>query len=232
MAETFSVRVDRTGEEYIISDVEPLESAELFWQISDAIWGQKPADHKWDCFTMGSEMPVLEAKEAIDSVLGNIDKNLVVPGVGKAIRLNGYRAEESVTVSPGTLANPSDSCIGTYNWDEQSNSRVVVIDGVRENGVFTGQHKDRVRQLYASFNYRDEHGHVVTQLTYSMLRSQVSQNRNVKVSANFWHRDLDNTGYEGDEMKSVLLSTEQELRVLRVFQAMGGIALDSPTEQN
>ena len=60
VAELINVRVLNTGEEYVISDVEPVESAKLFLRISDEIWKQRPKRLMLTYFNLPSVMSAPE----------------------------------------------------------------------------------------------------------------------------------------------------------------------------
>ena len=226
MAEMLNVRVMETGEERTIADVVPTESAELYWQISDGIWRRKPAELKLACYRMPSIMPTLEARDALNEVFTDIDEELVVSGIGKAVKLAGSHPFGEVEFSPELLDNPAGSHVGTFNWDQRNTWRPADIDG-REGVVeFTDDHKDKHRELFAGFDYRDDKRRIV-ELIYSMQRMQYKQDHPTYLLMRIWYSEFADIGYEGDHLKRVLLSVEQELKVLGVFQAMGGVALEA-----
>ena len=232
MAEMLNVRVVATGKEYSIPDVEPVESARLFLQISDEIWRQKSEElHerlRVSAFALDSALPAPEAKDALNEVLGTIDEGLVISGIEKAIKLRGPWDEE-VELTPELLNNPDRAHVGTFNWDERNTGCHIEIDGKREFATFTDGHLDYSRELYAGFEYTDEGNHAV-QLTYGITRSQRTQDQTTSLYMNIWHGNFAETGYEGSILKHVPLSVEQELSLLRVFQALGGITLEAPAE--
>lgn len=229
MAEMLNVRVISTGERLTIPDVEPTESAALFWQISDEIWRQKPKDLDLTCNAVESAMPVLEARDALNEVIGGISRKLLVSGVDKTIKLYGRRDEE-VELKPKLLDSPISSDVGTFNWDEQSTWSHANIDGKLEGVEFTDGHRDRYRELYAGLWFKDEDNQHVN-LTYSMQRIQYKQDRPTSLTMSIWYNRFAETGYEGNHLKHAKLSMEQELRVLRVFQAIGGITLDATSQE-
>lgn len=228
MAEMLNVRVMDTGEERAIPDVEPVESAKLFWQISDGIWQQRPENLSLTFHAVDSVMSVLEARDTLNEVIGGISKKLLVSGVNKTIKLYGHRDEE-VELTPKLLDSPISSCVGTFNWDERNTSRYTEIDGKMEVIAFTDGHQDRHRELYAGLWFKDEDDQHVD-LTYSMQRIQYKQDRPTSLTMSIWYSRFAETGYEGNHLKHVPLSIEQELRVLRAFQAIGGITLDAATQ--
>jgi len=229
MAEMLNIRVIETDEELTIPDVEPTASAELFWRLSDEIWRQKPEQSRLAFFSVASAIPTVEARDALNEALVEIDEELVVSGIGKAIKIGGFRPDAEVELTPELLDNPAGSQLGTFNWDEHNISRIAYIEGEKKHVVFTDDHKDRHRELYAGFDYRDENNSTV-QLTYSMQRIQHAQDHPTSLNMNIWHSRFAETGYEGNHLKSVPLSIEQELSVLKVFQAMGGITLEATTQ--
>lgn len=230
MAEMLNVRVRDTGEERTIADVEPTESAKLFWQVSNAIWEQRSKTDTFTRFDVASALPMLEARDTLNEVLGGIDEGLVIAGIGKAVKLNGFRADDQIELAPELLDTPARVHIGTYNWDEQNTWRHVDIAGKSECVMFTDGHKDKYRELNASFGYWDKNRQAV-ELTYAMQRIQLTQDQPISLSMNIWHSQFAETGYEGSNLKHVPLSVEQELRVLRAFQAIGGITPEAPSQE-
>lgn len=224
MAEMLNVRVMDTGEKRIIPDTEPTQSAQLFWQISDEIWRQKPDTLRLACYAIESQMPPKDARDALNEVLGDIDRDLVVSGTSESVKLTGFRPGEEVELAPELLNNPLESHVGTFNWDQRNTWRYADIDGKKKSVEFTDGHKDRHRELYVGFNYIDGRRQL-TQLKYSMQRIQQTQDHTTSVSLSMWHSQFAETGYEGSQLKSAELRTEQEIKLLRVFQAMGGITL-------
>jgi len=224
VAETLHIRVCDTGEERTIVDAEPLESATLFWQISDAIWQQKPEANVDSFHSVNSALTPNEARDTLNKVFSDIDKELVVSGAKKTLNLRGLSDADFITLTPKILNSPLDTRVGTFNWDWLAVVRQADIDGKHQTIAFTDGHTDCFRELNASFSFLAEKARV--RLTYSMQRLQETQNHPTALAMTIWHSGFAESGYEGSHLAVVDLDTNQELSVLRAFQAIGGVALN------
>jgi hypothetical protein len=155
MPELLNVKVMDTGEELAIPDVEPLDSARKFWELSDKIWRLKPAELRLAAFSMDGAMQPTEAKDALNDVLSQIDNELVVCGTSKAIKLESGYPNDDTELTPEQLAVPLGSYIGTFNWDNRNIWRYAMIAGKKEVVEFTDGHMDYHRELYGGFDFRD-----------------------------------------------------------------------------
>ena len=106
------------------------QSAAEFWQMSDAIWHQKPPELKLACFSLGAKMPVEKARDTLNEVLAHIDEKLVVSGIDKVMQMEGPHSDDKISFNPGFLASPAAVHIGTYNWDDRNTWRYANVDGV------------------------------------------------------------------------------------------------------
>lgn len=226
MAEMLNVKVIGTDEYLTIADAVPVESAKLFWDLSDSIWAHKPSATELTAHSVASALPPLEARDTLNRALGSISERLVVSGLGKSVKLHSDWPRRTITLGPNILDSPQTVSIGTFNWDERMTTRQVTVNGETKGAVFTDGHKDRYRELFASFSYTDDLGYPA-HLTYAMQRAQSWQDSSTELTANMWHSSLGDTGHEdGTQLEQVSLTIEQELRVLRAFRAIGGVALN------
>ena len=223
MTKEIRARIHDTSKEIVIEDVEPLASAALFWKISDAIWDQRPGDHMLTSWSVASVLPVEDARNRLNEVLAKIDEELAISGNNTPLGLPGSRAGETIELGPHALSHPSQVHIGTMNWDQQCTFRSVTVDDRRTAATFTDGHTDRLRELYASFSFRQERSAV--NLRYSMQRYQPSQDGPTSLSMNIWHSALAESGYEGSQLAYTGIDEAQEMDVLKVFQDIGGIIL-------
>ena len=225
MPEKLKVRVIKTGDMRTIDDAVPIKSAAEFWQMSDAIWHQKPPELKLACFSLGAKMPVEKARDTLNEVLAHIDEKLVVSAIDKVMQMEGPHSDDKISFNPGFLASPAAVHIGTYNWDDRNTWRYANVDGVVQGVEFTDGHKDRHRELFASLDFTDK-SRSIARLNYSMQRIQMSQDTETSLNMSIWHSDFAETGYEGNHPEAVPLSVAQEIKVIGALQAMSGIVFD------
>lgn len=230
MAEILNIRLVDTQEKRTIEDAEPLESAKLFWAVSDAIWQQNPTgdDSFSASFAIEAAAPAAEAALVLNEVFEGIDEKLVVIGREEPLELDGMRGPDTGTTVPSTiLAAPQRASIGTFKWDARATSRLVYIDGQQRGASFTDGHTDRHREVFASFRFRSE-GSVMA-LQYAMQRMQPWQDDTTALSMILRHSAFAETGYEGHHLAYVPVTEEQEIALLEAFQAIGGLVLEMPS---
>lgn len=228
MTEMLDVKVMGTEQELKVPAVEPVESARLFWGISDGLWStRRPEESALSSYGRTSVKPTLEARDMLNEVLGDIDEGLVVSGAGKALKL-GERHwrddKEGAELSSEILATPLSATIGTFNWDVNNTFRYADVEGKKTAVQFLDGHNDRYRELFATFHFRDGDHDVA--LTYSTQRMEQYQDQAVSLNMKVWHSDYAESGYEGEGQKHVPMTVEQELKVLGVFHAMSGVELE------
>lgn len=220
MAEV-KARSIKTGEEMIVEDPDPIESAKLFKSISDNIWKNKEpgglTQERVEC-----AIDPTEARDAINEVLKGIDEKLVISGIGKALDLglSWYGERKPVIVEAEVIDSIASAAIKTHNWDSRMTGTLLEIDGERVGVEFMDGHTDYYRELAAMLF--TEAGTI----TYAMQRQQAQQGGSAGMYLNFSHSDFLETGYEGHQLATVGLTEEQEIEFLKVLQRMGGIELD------
>ena len=222
MGELLNVRVLSTGEIRTLEDAEPSSSASRFKELSDKIWEKSPKENKLALFAINIARPV-EARNMLNLTLREIDNELEISGITSEVKVHGARQEEDIIINPNLLNLPYHAEVGTYNWDYDGSWRFEDIDGKIEAVEFTDGHHDYMRELYFGLNFRNDDG--IYSLLYSMQRKQNRQDRNTTLSMTLYDSHHAETGYEGDHLKHVQLSFEQENELLRNFAFLGGIAL-------
>jgi hypothetical protein len=88
----------------------------------------------------------------------------------------------------------------------------------------TGSHVDYYRELSTGFDYIDKDRRS-NQIAYSMQRTKSRQAEPVTLTLMSDISQFAETGCEGNHLQRIQLSEEQELNVLGVIQAIGGISV-------
>ena len=220
-----NVRVMETGEELLIPEVEPIESAQLFKTISDRVWAQRNPDSPLSFTRSLSVISPIEARDQINEAVGEIDEHFLIASDDEAFELGTpYPDAEEVIVTKADLKAPNTAALETYNWDDRRDLRWIDRDGERTAVEFTDGHSDYKRELSAKLWFQKDKAQMST--SYTIHRDQARQGSTTKLYLGLWHSDFAETGYEGHQLVNAEMTEEQELRVLEVMQKMGGIVLD------
>lgn len=220
--------VYESGEETSWYDPDPLDSAILFKALSDRILELK-TDYPNDCSNIvPAVVHPVEARDAINEVLGEIDEGMVVSGVGKPYEIGG---RWPVTLPAGDLETPTEVSIQSRWFDWTNNHRLLAEDErdlVDDDGawlktaVFSDGHVDYRREIKANLAFRAD---LLTNLYYEIERWQKDQGSPTELKMHVWSGRSPMSYLDYLERKAPL-TVEQELRVLRLFQGIGGISLD------
>jgi hypothetical protein len=223
MAEMLNVKVHPTGELMTVPDVEPTGSAEKFWQLSDDIWKTQGAINAINSRDVPVQIPMLEARDTINEVMGTISKDLVIAGAGRTMRFPGLHPGYDWVIEPEMLDMPHEIRIGTQKLDDRCRDRYIVLDGKTVWVEFTDDHRDKYRKLYANMFFHYGISHPV--LKYTMEREQMDQDGPTSIGAILIHGGTHEMGHEGDGFADAPLTEEQEVRVINLFRTLGGIPL-------
>jgi hypothetical protein len=222
MGELLNVRVLSTREIRTIEDVEPSISALRFKELSDKIWAMKPEDNRLSMFGVDIKKP-LESRNDLNETLKEIDHELVISGIHRAVLIHASRQEEDLEISPNLLTNPVSGSVGTFNWDWENVWRFADVNGKKQAVEFTDGHRDFFREIYCNFNFY--HKDNPMQLSYSIQRIQARQDRNATLTMTLWDGRDAYSGYEGEVLKHSAISMDQEKEIIDRFAFFGGIAL-------
>jgi hypothetical protein len=225
MPNMFEVEVIDTGVREFIKDPDPIESAQLYWQISDEIWNQKPAPNESDIYDVPAVMKPDEALEIFNATLLDIDEMMVITGQHTRLALRGF-GQKRIEVDRQLFAKPEGASVGTKHWDDAARSRSAFIDNKRVGVKLLDGTRDKDRELYASFHYHDERRNRIF-LRYAMQRYQPDQDKNIPLSMSVWHDALNGVNYEGSLLDTLLLSKTQEIKILRAIQIIGGLVIEA-----
>ena len=211
-----------------VRDPEPLESAEVFKRLSDAIWDQREVRGR---DTLRATIPVVvepdEARDQLNEVVGAIDRRFVYSGTKRALKLKGgWSSKEEHTIPAQALASPIGVSLAVFNRDHiEGKGRDVKVNGHYQVAQFPKGQRDWHRNLQTTLAF-DEDGRATPQFRYSIWRDLPTQDRLTCLDLNVHYSPLAWGGYEGHGIYSKNLSVEQELRVLELFQSLGGISLE------
>ena len=223
MTELLKVKVLNTGDTLEVPDVERLESAQQYLDVSDRIWSRRTNPH-----LAVTEIPSVltpeESRDAINEVVGRIDKRFVISGRTKELTIRGPWPNDKATLSPAFLKKPAAAAVGTYNWDKQATWRHMDIDGHREAVEFTDGHTDFHRELFAKLFFQGRKH--LTVLRWLVQRYQPDQNQQAVLYSHAWYSGFAESGYEGNGLHWKKLKEGQEIEFVKLAQRLGGISLD------
>jgi len=222
MGELLNVRVLSTREIRTIEDVEPTASALRLKELSDKLWAMKPEDNRLSMFEVDIKRPI-ESRNNLNETLKEIDHELVISGIHRAVIIHGSKPEEDVEISPNLLTMPVSGSVGTFNWDWENVWRIADIDGNNQAVEFIDGHRDFLREVYCNFNFYFKDNPM--QLSYSIQRIQARQDRNATLTMTLWDGKDAYSGYEGEVLKHSAISIDQEKEIIDRFAYFGGIAL-------
>ncbi len=218
MPEMLKARVISSHEMIEFQDVEPLESAILFKNVSDAIWAQKPENMKLARHRVASGLNALEVRDSLNEIVGDVDQNLVISGIGKALDLGAIDSTmKPVIIDAEIIDNPVSAVVETFNWDNFNTLRYVELDGKSKAVKFMDGHKDYSRELSIKLNLGKS-----AVANYVMQRVQADQDSPTSINLSVWHSAFAISGYEGQHITSSVLSEHHEIQALNLIQRMVG----------
>ena len=224
MAESFEVEVIETGDRLTIADPEPIESAKLFWKVSDTIWDQKPVRDEWAYHGLAAKVRPIEALDLVNDLLNNIEPTMIIAATHKVLMLSNLRGERPMSVDSQFFASPKKVTVGTFNWDDKARTRSIYLDRKRTSVKLLDGNRDKDRELGVVFHYQDEELNRL-QLKYSMQRHQTLQDRNIPLSMTIWRDGLAESSFGRGLLESVEITQDQEIALLQTLQTIGGLSI-------
>jgi hypothetical protein len=195
--------------------IEPaLPSALLFKSISDAVWERRRSDYS---ARLDSEVALEEIPDMVHEVVTTIDPQFAVGALESGLKV----FSESPELMETLLGIPDKATLSTENWDERNNWRYVPGTDRKQAVWLADGHLDYSRELALRLHFTTED--YSSQLNYAIQRYEPYQHLNTHLHFSYHDSKQNEDGML--ELFTAVMTTEQELRVLEVFQRIGGIVL-------